>query len=301
MELTEELRQLTIRGDHQSAGRIVPVLLAELAKGHPDAALAWNQAGIYLAGQGDYAEAERAYLKGLRLVERRNDNNRLQALLLVNLATLYLETRRPALAEHFSRRSLVPAQAAYSPSAPELSSYYYILGAARQQQGDAREGRQFLRLALELAERSEERERLRSEVLMNLAALERSEHNWQLARDLFVEALAIMKSSLGSSHPYLIRAHLNLAQIYVQLKQWDQAKASVERAREITEHRLGPGHVLLAEILKTQASILQKTGYGREGRELSRRAAAIAKAQPKDSGTVSVHVSELAAGASKKQ
>ncbi len=293
-ELTEELRQLTIRGDHQSAGRLMPSLLDEIAKGHPDAALAWNQAGVYFAAQGEYAEAERAYLKASRLVEHQKHNNHLRALLLANLATLYLETGRPVLAEHFSRRSLASAQEADSPSSPELSNSYYLLSAARLQQGDAREGRKYLVQALELADSSGDRDRLRGEVLMNLAALERAERNWDRARELFLEALAITESSMGSSHPYLIRIHLNLGRIYEQLKQWEKASASLARAREITELRLGPGHLLMAEILKTTASVLRKTGHGREGRELRRRAAAIAKAQPKDSGSVSVHVSELA-------
>lgn len=293
-ELTEELRQFTIRGDHQAAGRLIPSLMHEIAKGQPEAAaLAWNQAGVYFAAQGDYAEAERAYLKALRIAERQKDNSHGQLLVMANLATLYLETGRPVLAEHFSRRSLVRAQEGDSPSLPESSSSYYLLGAARLQQGDTREGRKYLVQALELADRSGDPERLRGEVLMNLAALERTERNWDRARDLFLQALAITESSMGSSHPYVIRIHLNLGRIYEQLKQWEKASASLARAREITELRLGPGHLLMAEILKSTASVLRKTGHGREGRQLRRQADAIAKAQPKDSGTVSVHVSEL--------
>ena len=300
-ELVEELRQLTMSGDHQSARRLVPGLLTEIAKGHPDAALGWNQPGAYFTAQGEYAEAERAYFQGLRLADRQNDNTRLRALLLLNLAIVYLETGRPVLAENFSRRSLIPALDAYSSSGPELSNFYYILGAARQQQGDAREGRKFLMQALELIDRSRDGDRQRGQVLVNMAVLEGTEHNWSGARDLFLESLPLMEPSMGSSHPDLIRTHLNLARVFEQLKRWEQASASVRRAWEITELRLGPGHMLMAEILKTAASIQRKTGHGREGRELSRRASAIAKAQPKDSGTVSVHVSELSTGTPRKR
>lgn len=109
-----------------------------------------------------------------------------------------------------------------------------------------------------------------------------------------LESIALMEPLLGPSHPDLVRIHLNLARVYEHLKQWEPAAASVARARAITETRLGPGDPLLAEILRSSASILRKTGHGREARDLIRQARAIAKAQPKDAASQAwVHIADL--------
>lgn len=105
--LVEEMRRLTFAGDHASVGRLLPAVLEELAKPHPNADIAWNQVAVYFQTQGDYAEAERAYQRGIRLSEK--DGNALggRALLLINLATLHLETgKHTAHAELLCRRAL---------------------------------------------------------------------------------------------------------------------------------------------------------------------------------------------------
>jgi len=300
-ELTEQLRQLTVVGDQPSARRLMPELLAELAKGHPYAAWGWLQAGVCFTAQGEYGEAERAYLRGLRQAERGSNDPRLEASLLSNLAVMYLETGRPVLAETFVRRAMIPAVKAYSAVGHELSGYYALLGAARQQRGESQAARELLGKALELADPGPGGERQRGNVLVNLAVVAAMEHHWEEARELLLRSIELQEVALGASHPELIRTHLNLGRVYEQLKRWEQARASAERAREMTERQLGAEHGLMAEILETTASILRKTGHRRESRELRRWAAAIANAQPKDSGGASVHLSELAEGGRRKR
>ena len=107
-----------------------------------------------------------------------------------------------------------------------------------------------------------------------------------------LRSIGLIERSLGHSHLDLIRPALNLARVYEELKQWNLAKASVERARVIAEMQLPPQHNIMAEILWTCASIAKKTGHRREAQDLSRRARAIAAAQPKDSGAW-VHAADL--------
>jgi hypothetical protein len=45
-ELVESMRELTHADDEAAVGRIVPILIGELARPRPKAALAWNQIGV---------------------------------------------------------------------------------------------------------------------------------------------------------------------------------------------------------------------------------------------------------------
>lgn len=294
-DLIEQMRQFTLAGDHAAVGRLTPEVMEELTKPHPRAALAWNQVGIYFQVQGDFAEAERAYQQGIRLAEKDGNSAGDLALLLLNLASLYLETGQgPAHAEVLSRRALKYAIALHGPAAPELANFIYILGAARVEQGDRTDGRRFFEQAVDLAGDSSEGKLRQGFVRANLALLSALDKQWMPAKENFLQSIALIETALGSSRPDLIRTHLNLSRVYVQLKQWTLAAASVAKARDITEARLGDSHPLMADILITSASILRKTGHGREARDLDRRAQAITAAQPKNpAASAWIHAADL--------
>ena len=294
-DLIEQMRQFTLVGDHAAVGRLTPEVIEELTKPHPKAGLAWNQVGIYFQTQGEYVEAERAYQRGVRVAEKDGNSPGDLALLLLNFASLYLETGQgPAHAEVLSRRALKYAIALYGPAAPELANFMYILGAARVEQGDRKGARRLFEQALDLAGDSTEGKLRQGSVRANLAFLSGLDKQWMSAKENFLQAITLMETILGSSHPDLIRTHLNLARVYVQLKRWTLAAASVAKAREITEARLGGSHLLMADILITSASILRKTGHSREARDLNRQAKAITAAQPKNPASSAwIHAADL--------
>lgn len=239
--------------------------------------------------------SERAYQRGIRLGGKDSNPSRGQGLLLLNLATLYLESgQRPAYAEALCRRALKHAIEVEGPGSTELGNFLYILAVARQQQGDRKDAWRLFKQAYELAGGGREGELRQGLVLGNLAFLSALDHKWSQARESLLESIVVMEPSLGPSHPDLIRTHLNLARVYAQLHHWALASASAARAREITEMRLSPTHPLLAEILRTSASILRKTGRGQEARDLIRQAEAIANARPKDPASQAwVHIADL--------
>ena len=284
-ELVEKMRLLTLRGDHQAlGGSLIPVVLEELVKPHPNASSAWNQVGLYFQTQGDYAAAERAYQRGMRLVQKEGKAGEPDLLLLLNLATLYLETRQhPVQADTLGRRALKQAIGFYGPASPELAKFLYILGSVRQRQSDRKGARRYFQEALDLAGDRPDGKLLQGYVRASLGILSASGGQWIDARESLIQSIAPIETYFGTSHPVAISAHLNLARVYAHLKQWPLANASLARAREITEARLGPDHRLMAEILATSASVLQKTGLRREARDLERRAKSIAAAQPKNS------------------
>ena len=78
----------------------------------------------------------------------------------------------------------------------------------------------------------------------------------------------------------MVRPYLNLGRVYMHLGEWQSAQNSIEKAREITEARLGPTHPIMVEILTTSAVILRKTGHRNEARDASRRAKRIAASLP---------------------
>ena len=294
-DLIGQMRQLLLAGDQAAVGHLVPDLLEELAKPNPRAAIAWSQVGTYFQNQGDYGQAEQAYQRGIRLAEKEGNSAGDLEILLFNLASLYQATgQRPAHTELLCRRALKNAIALYGPRSPELTDFLSALGAARLQLGDRKDARRLYQQALDLAgDSSEGRVRL-GFVYGNLGVLSALDRQWIDAKESFLQSIALVEALLGPSHPDLVRTHLNLAVVYAQLKQWTLASASVARAREITEARLGDSHPLMADILTTSASIMRKTGHGREARDLDRRAKAITDAQPKNPASSAwIHAADL--------
>jgi len=294
-DLVEEMRQFTFAGDQPAVGRLIPLLLDQLAKPHPKAAEAWNQAGVYFHTRGDYTEAERAYQRGIQLLEKEGNPTGGLELLNLNLASLYLAIgQRAGHAEVLCRRALKQAIERYGPASPELANFISALGAARQQQSDRKDARQYFHQALVLAGNSREGKLGKSIVLVNLGVLFAQDKEWIPARDALLQSLSLADSILGPAHPDLIRVHLNLARVYEHLKDWRLARASITTARKITEVRLSPEHPLMAEILDTSASILRKTGHSREARDLRRQAKAITAALPRDPASQArIHIADL--------
>jgi tetratricopeptide (TPR) repeat protein len=294
--LVEEMRQRTETGDYSAAGRLLPALLEELAKPQPRAGSGWNQVGLYFHTQRQHAEAENAYLSGIRLIEKEDSATGDHALLLLNLATLYLEMGgRPAHAEILCRRAITLARQLYGFQSPALANFVYVLAIARLQQKDFKEARNYLDQALAHLDDSRYSTLSRGLILSNLAVVCAVEKQWIEARDLLSQSIQLMESVVGPLHPDLVRNYLNLTYVYEHFGQWPQAYSTVSKARQITETHFGPEHSLMIDSLEMSAVILRKTGRSSEARELRRRAKAIAQTLPDDPAARSwIHIADLA-------
>jgi tetratricopeptide (TPR) repeat protein len=277
-ELVETMRQLTFAGDQLAVGRLVDELIKELReKPHPQAALAWNQVGIYHAVQGNFAEAEIAYQRGIRLVERVETGRETLALLLLNLSELYLDSGgRVGHAEKILRRALELADDLYDTDPVKLSQFVYALAVARNQAGDRMGARGLFQRALLLAARTGGANIQRGLILANLAVLLAEDKQWQEAREMILKALSSLEQALGVAHPQLVPTYINLARIERQFKRWDLAMVALERARVVTETQLGPQHGYMIGILESTALVLRKTGRHSEAKEQARRAKLLA-------------------------
>jgi tetratricopeptide (TPR) repeat protein len=294
--LIEEMRQCTETGDYSAAGRLLPALLDELAKPQPRAGSGWNQVGVYYHTQHNHAAAENAYLRGIRLIQKEDPAVADHPLLLLNLATVYLQMGgRPAQAEILARRALTLAESLYGSTSPALANFLYTIGAARLQQNDYKEARHYFQRALASVDDTRYSTIRRGAILSTLAVLCAIEKQWIEARDLLLQSIQLMESVLGSQHPDLVRSYLNLTYVYRHFEQWPQAYSSVTRARQITEAHFGSGHPLMIDNLEMAAFILRKSGRTREARDLRRRAKAIAQTLPNDPGArSSIHIADLA-------
>jgi tetratricopeptide (TPR) repeat protein len=294
-KLVESMRQSTFDGDQAAVGRLLPALLHELATSHPQGALAWNQIGVYHAVQGDFAEAERAYRKGIRLAEQAGADRGTLALLLLNLGGLHLEAGgRAGQAVTIVNRALELAEESYEADSVELSNFIYALGAAQSQSGKRRDARRQFDRALLVAGTSRAGKIRRGLILANLAVLHAEDRQWTEARGTILQAIALLEENFGATHPQLVPAYLNLARIQREFKRWDLAIAALERARVITETQLGPQHRYMVAILEASAFLLRKTGRRSEAREQERRARSIAASLPNvKAGETWIHVSDL--------
>lgn len=294
-KLVETMRQLTFAGDQPAVGRLVPTLIHELEKPHPQSALAWNQIGVYHAVQGDSAEAERAYRRGIRLVEQAGTDRGTMALLLLNIGELYLEAGgRAGQAVTILSRALKLAEESYDSDSDELSNFIYVLGAAQHQFGNRCEALKQFERALLIAGKSRDGKIRRGLILANLAVLRAADKWWNEARDTTLQAIALLEQNLGASHPELVPSYLNLARIQRKFKRWDLARMALERARVITETQLGPEHRYMVVILESSAFVLKKTGRRSEARKQARRAKLIAASLPHAAvGETWIHVSDL--------
>jgi len=294
-DLVESMRKLTFAGDQAAVGRLVPILIGELAKPHPKAALAWNQIGAYEVTQGNFIEAERAYKRGIQLLEQAGIIDGDLALLQLNLGELYVQTGgRPGLAEALLRHALKVATMTYGPDAPQLAYYIYGLGLARLQSGDPKDAREHFERALMFPSEGRDGKIGRGIILANLAVVFAQDKNWNQARDTMSEAVSLLEQNFPPGHPDLVPTYLNLSTIHQHLKQWDSAGAALEKARAIVVTRLTPEHRYMSAVLNAQAQVLKKLGRRSEARELSRRAKALSALQANDPAASSwVHISDL--------
>ncbi|HYI93234.1 MAG TPA: tetratricopeptide repeat protein [Bryobacteraceae bacterium] len=294
-DLIETMRQLTFAGDQPAVGRLVPKLMHEIAMPHPQGALAWNQIGVYHAIQGNASEAERAYRRGVQILEQEGTDRSALALLLLNLSELYLQAGgRATQATTIVRRALKLAEESYGPDSQELSNFIYVLGAAQKQSGNRRDARREFERALLIVGKSTDAEIRRGLILANLAVLCAEDKQWNEARDTTLQAVVLLEQNLGPGHAELVPVYLNLAKIQMQFKRWDLASAALERARMTTETQLGPEHSYMVFILESSAFILMKTGRRSEAKEQAQRAKSIAASLPRaKAGEAWIHVSDL--------
>jgi len=124
---------------------------------------------------------------------------------------------------------------------------------------------------------------LRATVLHNLAAVEMRTARYAEAMADESAAMRGFATSLPACHPTVIRGWASLASLQYMIGRPDEAKASLDRAIASAEITYGLSHPLMADLLRSDAVVLDKLKRHREARRARDRAAAIQAAPARES------------------
>lgn len=109
-------------------------------------------------------------------------------------------------------------------------------------------------------------------VLHNLAAVEMRTGRYAEALSHEQEAMRRVGKTLAPDHPMLIRAWASLASLQYMMGQPQEAKLSMMRALTSAEKTYGPAHPLLADLLESDAVLLDKLKLKKDARQARERA-----------------------------
>lgn len=233
-----------------------------------------GQAGRYLSGRADYAQAKELLERALAICESRVGPDHLDtAECLSNLALVLYNLRDLERACRLHERALHIRETQLPPDRPDIARSLTNLGAALRPLDKLARARELHERALVIFEASlgpEHPETARC--LKNLALVLRALHSFAEARKLHDRALEIREATLGPDHPDTASSLSNLALVLHDQGDLDGARARHERALQIRETRLGPNHPLTARSLHNVANILHRQGDLDRARSMHERA-----------------------------
>jgi tetratricopeptide (TPR) repeat protein len=116
-------------------------------------------------------------------------------------------------------------------------------------------------------------------VLHNLAAIEMRTGRYPEALSHEQEAMHLWEKALSRDHPTLIRGWASLASLQYVIGQPQEAKLSLEKALASVEKTYGPIHPLVADLLESDAIVLDKLKLKREAKRARERAQTIRRKQ----------------------
>lgn len=297
----EQVRQLGVAGRMAEAWPLAQDLVRRAEEFGPHDTrfvLAANEAGLIRAAMGQYAEAEKIFLRGARLLEATGGERVLYSILLHNMATTCLESKsRLRRAEDLTRKALDLARAELPPGDPHLGSMMATLAAVWMEQGRGADAlgmyEQTLRVLPDDAPAVQPHA---ANAWTNMGVVLANMGRLQDAAAAVLRGLEIYEKQLGPEHPVLVRPLLSLARLHLEFGQPERAETLLARAQRILEGFFAGEHPDLGLILAERAEALRRIGRKQEARDLTRRA----KNMPGVNGFQTVHIQELLRGRKQK-
>ena len=236
-----------------------------------------TQAGRYLSGRADYAQAKELLERAVAICESRVGPDHLDtAGSLNNLALVLYNQRDLERARSLHERALGIREARLPPDHPDIARSLTNLGAVLRPLNALDRARALHERALMIFEASMSPDHPETaRCLNNLALVLRALHISGDARRLHERALAIREAALGPDHPDTASSLSNLALVLRDQGDLAGARSLHERALHIRETRLGPNHPLTARSLHNVANILRRQGDLNQAQSFHERALAI--------------------------
>ncbi|HLJ51433.1 MAG TPA: tetratricopeptide repeat protein [Bryobacteraceae bacterium] len=252
-----------------------------------------NRIGIAATHLGRYPVAEKAFLRGIRLIEQRQGDRFPLALLLGNLGSVYfLEGNRNKEAEQLKRRALDLALSVVGPNHPDTGNLFLGLAILELQTHRMPEAQAHLESALAALENSPpEYATHLAAAFHNFAHLAASRERYSEAIAKYEKSIALFEQNLRPDHPSLTYPLTGLASVYIKTDQAALALPLLDRALRIAESAYDKDHPVLANVLSLYAAALKKAGRKTEAQVMASRAATIAAVR-----RAKVDISDLGAG-----
>lgn len=248
-----------------------------------------NDAGCRYFSQGDYPQAEEAFVAALREATALGVDNPRLASSLNNLGQLKYKQRDFAQAETLFRRALGIRERALGSDHPGVVQIVNNLAALCYARGEVTSAEELFRRALSASEA-----RLGSDhpdlavPLNNLARLHFRRGDHGAAAPLLLRLLAIKQAVLGDSHPELAAILTTLARVRSGEGQHDAAEDLTRRALAIRERSLRADDPAIAATLEALADIAALRGNAGEELAALERALAVRSAGAADPADDSV-------------
>jgi tetratricopeptide (TPR) repeat protein len=275
--------QLHQKRDYASAEKLLLAALKEAESFGPEdrrTVVALNNLGSAYHHLDRYWEAERRYRRALDICKKVcGPDDTLLARISVNLASLYLDSRQYAKAEHLGLRSLTTRPTL---KRPEVARLVGILGALAEAQGLHSEAEHYYKQALESWEKLGPESYDAMQTLSNLGAMYGRTGRDAEALDCCERALRIAEKTLSPGHPTRAVLLSNVGALHYAVHGPSEAEAFFKRALATAETTLGPQHPLVGEILSSHAVVLEQTKRKAEAKEYQRRARAIMQAASRE-------------------
>lgn len=235
--------------------------------------------GLAFADARDYTAAERALREALDRATAEADDER-RALSLNNLAGLLYESGRVADAEPLLREALALTERLRGPDDPFTARARSNVGMVAEALHRFEEAEIQYRKALDILEGAKARDTAdvattAAETLYNLADLYRMLERTAEARPLYERAVRHLERVWGPFHMDVAAIQHELAQVLVELEDFDAAVAALRKLADIRRHLLGEDHPDVAHVLNDLGVLRFRQGDEAEAEQLYRDALAI--------------------------
>jgi tetratricopeptide (TPR) repeat protein len=243
----------------------------------PEAARMLTQAGLYLKGRAQYAEAEPLYRRALAIREKvLGAEHPDVANSLINLAGLCYSQGKYAEAEPLYQRALAIREKVLGAEHLDVATSFNNLAALYSSQGKYGEAEPLYLRTLSIREKVLGPEHpVVANSLNNLAALYYNQGKYAEAEPLYQRALAIYEKVLGAEHAWVANSLNNLGGLYDNQGKYAEVEPLYLRALAIREKVLGAEHPDVATSLNNLAALYDNEGRYSEAEPLYQRALAI--------------------------
>ncbi len=224
----------------------------------------WVNAGNRALYAGRPAEAATNYRRALESQVQAGAPRTVLLHLRVNLATAYLEAGDTRAAE-----SVLPQVDEADGLKDEGATRAEVLNtraAVHTLQGKWRDAEHELREAREIMLHEHQLGDILPTVLHNLASIELRTGNYAEARSLELEALSLWGKFLDPDHPHMIRAWSALGAVEYLVHRPQEAHQSMQRAIASARKTYGPEHPIIADLLQSDAVILDRLKLKKEAK-----------------------------------